>query len=533
MSLSDVPGAPQRSLAAPFALFFVQCVALVWVGRSLFHTPGFPLDDAWIHHVVARNLADHGTYGVTPSTHSSGTSSLLWTLLLALGHALHVSPPCWTHALGAVLFIAFGQCFFHLARCDGFSAWRSFALAAATCTGNVVWFAFSGMEAMLLCALSVTSVALWFAPGSPWRASIPLSLLSLTRIDALAFPAVLALAHRAAGRPRRDALYLLLLPSTAFAAWTVLNLRLLGTPLPSTLAGRRWLNHLGAPPYGLRSLRWLLRRWPLRLGADTLLSQHTLVAVVAAALVVIGAVLLRRGQRRRLGVLVALAFVHLFTFALFFPVTGHGGRYQPLIPTLFLPLALVSLWSFSTRMARHLSARALNALVVGVAALVMVVVVRSLVHWATILASGVDHIEGTERAMGEWIRAHLSPAARVASFDLGAVTYFSRRNVLDLGGLVDPTLAARLSRGETAAYLREHGITHVVIPVGYDDLRRDGLHMGYRLNLHGNPSVRLVPIHREVTPWSRWWPAALPTGHASPQQVLYRFELLPTPSHGG
>src|ERR1700734_377785 len=46
---------------------------------------GFPLDDSWIHQVVARNLAEFHVLGFNPGKLSSGSTSPLWTLILTLG----------------------------------------------------------------------------------------------------------------------------------------------------------------------------------------------------------------------------------------------------------------------------------------------------------------------------------------------------------------------------------------------------------------------------------------------------------------
>ena len=45
----------------------------------------YALDDAYIHLAMARNFAEHGTWGINPDGFANTTSSLLWTLLLSLG----------------------------------------------------------------------------------------------------------------------------------------------------------------------------------------------------------------------------------------------------------------------------------------------------------------------------------------------------------------------------------------------------------------------------------------------------------------
>ncbi len=63
---------------------------------------GFPLDDAWIHQTYARNLANLAEWSFIPGTVSGGSTSPLWTILLTIGHWLHLFIP-WTLSAGDYL----------------------------------------------------------------------------------------------------------------------------------------------------------------------------------------------------------------------------------------------------------------------------------------------------------------------------------------------------------------------------------------------------------------------------------------------
>src|SRR5512142_2116435 len=69
---------------------------------------GFPLDDSWIHQTYGRNLAQSGLWAYIPGVPSAGSTSPLFTVLLAVGYALHLPFFAWTYGLGALALAGAG-----------------------------------------------------------------------------------------------------------------------------------------------------------------------------------------------------------------------------------------------------------------------------------------------------------------------------------------------------------------------------------------------------------------------------------------
>ncbi len=77
------------------ALFIICCLCFsILVALQVFFSfrdtgmLSYPLDDAFIHMSISKNLVEHGVWGITKFEFSSTSSSILYTLLLALGFAL-------------------------------------------------------------------------------------------------------------------------------------------------------------------------------------------------------------------------------------------------------------------------------------------------------------------------------------------------------------------------------------------------------------------------------------------------------------
>ncbi len=421
----------RRMANRPALLFAVAATAsvLFYLGLSAAggHI-GFPLDDAWIHQTYARNLAARGEFAFVPGQPSAGSTSPLWTALLAIGYAAHIEYHVWTYGLGAALLALNAWLAYRLVL-RLWPAAETAALAAGflvTIEWHLVWSAGSGMETLLFSAGALLALVLDWPAQAGWIGFVA-GLAVLARPDGLSLvPFVLArawLSKGPQGRAWKPALWAGLGFGSLFAAYLWLNYRLSGAPWPNTL-------------YAKQAEYAILRAEPLwtRLGQMGALPFVGVLVLLLPAL--LGAAW-QATRARRWEVVVALGWpvVLVGAYAFRLPVTYQYGRYvMPVIPVL-LAVSLGGLAELarprSTQMLVRVFSRAWLAAMVVVAAAFWV---RGAARYRTDVA-----IAETEWvAAAQWVAAHTPLNALVAAHDIGALGYFGGRPVLDMAGLVSP-----------------------------------------------------------------------------------------------
>jgi len=219
---ADVAGRDQEPGAKSFRGFlgwgaaaYLAVTGLI-VALALRHTGGrvvYVLDDPAIHLSVARNLADHGTWGAVAGHYESASSSPLWTVLLAAATkvvpgtdgavplALNVAA-----ALGVIAVFAAGQ------RVLAPSRRRPADVLAVAAFVVVLLFlpglTLVGMEHTLHVALVLAAVVLFHREerglprvGPRWLPYVVLGLATLTRFETAFVAFALAVAFLLAPRP--------------------------------------------------------------------------------------------------------------------------------------------------------------------------------------------------------------------------------------------------------------------------------------------------------------------------------------------
>lgn len=428
--------------------------AAVLVASSLRSSGGrvvYALDDAYIHMAMARNLAEHGVFGVTRHGFTSSSSSPLWTLLLAGVFALAGTrdwlPLVLNVAAGTLLLLVAGRL---LSAYGVASRPRLLALAAVVFLTPMAPLVMVGQEHLLHAALTLAFVGLLLAGGPP-AALVPVAaLLPAARYEGLflVFLGCLMLAAR-----RRFGLALAVGAASLVApvAYGIVSVAHGWYPLPNPVVLK---GALGEPLSGWRRLALV----PLLGGWGELVRTPHLLALVASAAVVLG--FRWRSTSPRESTLLLL-FVGTTLLHLQYAKTGWFYRYEAYLVAFGIVALAAALHGIAER-----GARGARLSVVLSAATALVCAVRGVrAHVET--PGAVGNIYEQQIQMGRFL-ARFYAGAAVAANDIGAVCYLADVRVLDLWGLASREIAeAKLSGGYTTAFIadtaRAQGVQVAVI----------------------------------------------------------------------
>jgi arabinofuranosyltransferase len=457
--------------------------------RQIAGTQGFPLDDSWIHLQFARNLAAGAGFSYNPGTPVAGSTAPLWTLLLGAGAVVASASLAMAKVVGVAATLAAALVTRRAALAWG--ARGDVALVAAIALvwmGPIAWGALSGME-VPLAALLVAAALLAHARDHLLISAACAALAVLARPEALLLIPLLV-----AARPltlRRLAVFaavttIVVAPAVLFSFSTA------GTPYPATAAAKvegglvGWLGGVREPAV----VTWIQRptaffkEWLLWLAAT-----HWLLPVALVPAVILG----WRRAGRALGVVELALIAHPLGMALLAPYRGPSfqeGRYSiHLLPLAVLAIAVAvgrpghAVW--------HLAALGRRPVQALAAAAWLAIAAATLVPAAARYAWGVQNINAMQVHLGHWVDAQLPKRARIALNDIGAIAFFSRREVIDLMGLVTPQIIPYRRRGETGVmeYISETCPEYVIIfPAWFPRLAAstETLQAIYRVKLERN-----------------------------------------------
>lgn len=415
---------------------------------------GFPLDDAWIHQTYARNLVRNGRWEFVSGVVSAGSTSPLWTLLLALGYLFRIPYLWWAYLWGTIsLFLLCwgGMRFWRLLWPDKAEKdWMAGLILAGT--WPFIWAAVSGMETIFFAALGLTILSIYAAAmvmdewvSIKWLGLLGVlcGLLILTRPDGLVlFMLVVLGVMLLPGSQMQRMKYggvvvgtavFILVPYFGFNLFTSGNIwpntfyakqteyaALLSVPLMTRLIQMLTFS-VGGPASGWRGMS----------GAHLLLVPGLLVAGWQAVKI--------DWSRKKVVATLPLLWAgsHIFLYAWRLPLTFQHGRYLLAAFPVWILYGLAGwqhvLFFRSPSRPMWIVQQVSRWTFAGLLAFFVLLGARA-------YADDVAFIEGEMVTMAGWIAENTSETAVIASHDIGAIGYFAERPLLDLAGLISPDI---------------------------------------------------------------------------------------------
>ena len=447
------------------AVLVFQLVAPGYLTRQ-----GFPLDDAWIHAVYARELARTGMLAFNPGIPASGETSPLWAIVLAPLHAVTSQTATTVVLTKTAGLLLHGASVFLIA----FALLRripqsrpEILLAAALTAGHpdLIAAAVSGMEVPL-----ATCVIGGIAMATLARSASALAILGALAYAARPETAVVAVVLPVAFWARTDVKAAVRLGAAGLAGAVmcvvVLGIRnhaVTGMYLPATFHAKVTPDdQVSGSTYALRSL---VAGFADMLGYMPLFGFAEVTAIAAMTSVML---LLRKGAPELAKIGAAFFLTGVVYCAISFllvepidPMSYYHQRYA--LPGVFLmAVALLLIVGGLVRLGRRL--RLLLPVVVVIAA---VAVATAAPKRFVRLASDARNIDDVQVGMGRFLQG-AAPGENAWIADVGAIRFFGQAYVVDLVGLNSPELFGSAAQ----RFLDEHPPRYLDVFKSWSDVPR-------------------------------------------------------------
>lgn len=479
----------KRQTAALFLALFLFCLAVCafyWMRGLALTDDGFPLDDAWIYAQFARTSAA-GHFGeFNQGEVVTGITGPLWALLLTPLHAvagdrvyLYValvkSLAILLLYLSAISMFRLGEHVFHDRRAGIVSAFFLLLMP------KMIWGALSGMAVPLLALLVLLALNLMVRHReSEWRRNLltPLiiGLAGQTRPEAnllfvifVAYQCVIWWPGRGE-RPFRalawDVVKQTLVFSLALLPNVLFSYSVTGQPVANTFyAKTRGLDLAASLRFFVlgNSMLWLdppaaatlgeILVWPPASGG--MLARLAYAGVRGVLVIFLFVRGIRHAPDRRI-TLPALAWL-AGDFLLYTVLFTRSNRHYfvPMLP----PIALLCGGGLVSAAGRFRGRRKLGAVIT------MAVLFLSIgtLDWSTEYAWNVKNINDQQVAIGQWVEDNLPEDAILAINDVGAIKYFSQREIIDVTGLLTPDVIPYTRAGRKLDFLRQAAPDYLIV----------------------------------------------------------------------
>ncbi len=396
-------------------------------------------DDVFITYTYSRNLAQGNGFVFNPGERVQGTTTPLYTFLMA---GVYLVTRDMLHAgnvISAILLLI--TCGLAVTLLRPYTTWIARVILAVSLAVSPLVYVSYGMETLLYSALLMGALVLW-SQKRRTAALLVAAALTWTRADAVVLAGVLCLAAlvevRTLAALWRGPVRLGLVYVAGIAPWFLFAWGYFGSPLPQTFSAKE--EFLQGTLFLTDGRNW----WEAFYGNNPL----TLLAVPLIGIGIWQG--LKRDELRPLA-LWPLLYIGGYTAL---NVTAFW-YYTPLLVVL-VALAVIGGDGLAAAVMRRYPAQ--KRLVVG-GVLILVTIASGLG-----IARAWDYRElpprmATYKIVGEWIEQHTDPDSTLLVKDLGVVGYYAERYTLDSFGLMVPEMLYTDDTYATAKFKPDYTVT--------------------------------------------------------------------------
>ncbi len=374
------------------------------------HWTPYGIDDAWITYRYAEHLeAGHGfVYNIGERV--LGTSTPLYTLLLASASLAGLPVPGFSYAVGYLSMLAALLGVYLLTRRIHSEAAALLAVVFLVLMQQFHRVATYGMETPLYVCLIV--FAFYAYARDRWHvAAVLAALCLLMRLDGAAVGAGLLVTHVL--KHRRFPWALAVVYVAVAAPWFAFSQWYFGSPLPNSFVAKQ--HHMTSVIHAWL-VRWLLAR------------PHAIPALLGVAVMLLDA-------SRRLAILPLAVWSSSYVVA--YTVSGLW-RYEWYLTPMTIPLAVFGAIGVAQVAARVV--RSPQRIAVAATALGLLVLSPDAYGLLRQIQRGryTNQLESARFEASQWMQRHLPADAPIATGGIGMPGYFTGNYIIDSAGLVSP-----------------------------------------------------------------------------------------------
>lgn len=442
------------------------------------HRFGVPLDDVWIHFRFAENFAKGHFFEYNLGEPTPGTTSPLWVMLMSIPFL--ISPKivlAFAYAAGSMFFLVALLQIYQICLRLGFDSNYSLFTAVLTLlSGRLLWSSLSGMEITLFVMLCVIVLKNHLDELKYGRVKITTGLLlgfaASVRPETYLFALVYYFTTSVLFRDKlKGNLGKLILSFVLFvillSPYPIFSFLHTGKFLPSTYEGQ-----VGSMKY-IPNITFLIETAKMFVKDNFIIF---LLWIAGGAYFVYR--LIKKDVNRN------FLFINLWVILLplvssvVAPNWRHHGRYLiPLIP--FINITAINILQKFYAWLDSKNAEKYSLFKKGSLAIIAIATLNSTVAFSALLAWNTENINNQQVKIGEWLRENLPGETAFGMNDIGAITFTTKKYVVDMAGLVTPEVfdfqKMSLEDGAKALFrlLKSKGVNYIIIYPGWFDYIMD------------------------------------------------------------